>query len=168
MKKAIQFSCLLAAFMLLGVNAQAQKFGYVNTAAILAEMPEVKQAEAELESYQKQLQKKGQSMLQQLQQDYTSVQEKVQKGELSPRQQEEEAARLQEEEQKIGAYEKEMMQKIQEKRNSVLKPIYDRVNEAIAAVAKEQGYQFIFDQAVLLYYDDKTDVSEAVKVKLGM
>ena len=38
--------------------AQAQKFGYVNSQEILAGMAEVKQADANLEALQKQLQKK--------------------------------------------------------------------------------------------------------------
>ena len=52
---------LLTAVVLMGVmggnTLSAQKFGYLNSQAILAELPEVKQSEAELEALQKQLQK---------------------------------------------------------------------------------------------------------------
>ena len=45
---------LLAAVVLMGVmggnTLSAQKFGYLNSQAILAELPEVKQSEAELEA----------------------------------------------------------------------------------------------------------------------
>ena len=63
MKRIVTISCLL--LMVIGAmsTVQAQKFGYVNSTAILAEMPEVKQMEANLEALQKQLQKKGQSMV---------------------------------------------------------------------------------------------------------
>jgi outer membrane protein len=39
---------------------------------------------------------------------------------------------------------------------------------AIKAVAEEGGYQFIFDQQVLLYGQESADVSTAVKAKLGL
>jgi outer membrane protein len=168
MKQMVKFGSLIAFLVLASVTVQAQKFGYVNTSAILSEMPELKQAEANLKSYQTQLQKKGQSMLEELQQEYQAVQAKVQSGDLSPKQQESEAARLKQIETELGQYEQEMMEKIQEKRSTELQPIYDKLNAAIEEVAKENGFQFIFDESVLLYKDDSADVSTMVKNKLGI
>jgi outer membrane protein len=168
MKQMVKFGSLIAFLVLASVTVQAQKFGYVNTSAILSEMPELKQAEANLKSYQTQLQKKGQSMLEELQQEYQAVQAKVQSGDLSPKQQESEAARLKQKETELGQYEQEMMEKIQEKRSTELQPIYDKLNAAIEEVAKENGFQFIFDESVLLYKDDSADVSTMVKNKLGI
>jgi len=164
----VKFGSLIAFLVLASVTVQAQKFGYVNTSAILSEMPELKQAEANLKSYQTQLQKKGQSMLEELQAEYQSVQTKVQNGDLSPKQQESEAARLKQKETELGQYEQEMMQKIQEKRTTELQPIYDKLNAAIEEVAQENGFQFIFDESVLLYKDASADVSTMVKNKLGI
>jgi len=168
MKQMVKFGSLIAFLVLASVTVQAQKFGYVNTSAILSEMPELKQAEANLKSYQTQLQKKGQSMLEELQAEYQSVQTKVQNGDLSPKQQESEAARLKQKETELGQYEQEMMQKIQEKRTTELQPIYDKLNAAIEEVAQENGFQFIFDESVLLYKDASADVSTMVKNKLGI
>ncbi len=160
----------IAALLVLGVAqaASAQKFGYVNSAAILAEMPELKQAEASLEALQSQLQKKGQTLVEKLQADYAVVQQKMERGELSPKQQETEAARLKTQEEELGKYEQDMMKQLQEKRDSLLQPIYDKVNKAIADVAKENGFQFIFDQGVLLYAEESQDISNLVKGKLGI
>ena len=103
MKHWIKNSALALAFLALAlVGAQAQKFGYVNSAALIAELPEVKQADATIEALQKQLQKKGQEMVQKFQADYAEVQRKADNGELSPKQQEEEAKRLETEQTKIG------------------------------------------------------------------
>lgn len=144
------------------------KFGYVNSAQILSEMPEVKQADANLEALQKQLQKKGQSMVEKLQQDYTLIQQKMERGELSRVQQEDEAKKLEQRQAEIATFEQDMMRQIQEKRNELLEPIYAKVNEAISAVAKENGYKMIFDANVLLYKDEALDVSTMVKSKLGL
>ncbi len=166
MKSLLKITCLVALIAATAGVLQAQKFGYVNSAAILAEMPEVKQADANLEALQKQLQKKGQNMLQQLQQDYTALQQRVQGGDLSPKQQEEEAAKLQQREQEIAQFEQDMRKQVSEKRDELLGPIYEKVNQAIEDVAKENGYQFIFDQNVLLYAEDSQNVNDLVKAKL--
>ncbi|TXB62514.1 OmpH family outer membrane protein [Phaeodactylibacter luteus] len=168
MKSLIKISCIAVFFLSLAVSTQAQKFGYVNSAAILAELPEVKQADANLEALQKQLQKKGQSMVEQLQQDYLAVQQQVESGSLSPKQQEEEAAKLQKREQEIAKFEQDMRQQLNDKREELLNPIYEKVNNAIQDVAKENGFQFIFDQGVLLYAEDSQNVNSMVKAKLGM
>jgi outer membrane protein len=130
-------------------------------------MPEVKQADANLEALQKQLQKKGQSMLEQLQQDYGVLQQKVQSGDLSPKQQEEEAQKLQAREQEIAAFEQDMRKQVSDKREELLGPIYEKVNQAIKDVAEENGFQFIFDQNVLLYAEDSQNVNDLVKAKLA-
>lgn len=161
--------CSLAVVMVCMVSfAQAQKFGFVNSAALLAEMPEVKQADANLEALQTQLQKKGQGMLKTLQDDFTEIRRKMDAGELSPQQQETESQRLQAEEAKIAKFEQDMIKQVQDKREELLNPIYEKVNQAIEAVAKENGMQFIFDQGVLLYGDESQDMSSAVKAKLGI
>ena len=168
MKRIVKISCLL--LMVFGAmsTVQAQKFGYVNSTAILAEMPEVKQMEANLEALQKQLQKKGQSMVEQLQQDYAAVQKKAASGDLSPKQQEEEAKKLEDQQTAIAQFEQEMMKQLQEKRNSELQPILEKVNQAITDVAKENDFQFIFDEGVILYAEDSQDVVNLVKAKLGL
>ncbi|HQU57542.1 MAG: OmpH family outer membrane protein [Phaeodactylibacter sp.] len=168
MKKFVKASVLLLLFFSMMGVAQAQKFGYVNSAAILAEMPEVKQADANLEALQKQLQKKGQGMVEKLQQDYAAVRQKVDNGELSPLQQQQESDRLEKAQADIAKFEQDMVKQVQDKREELLQPIYDKVNTAIADVAKENGFQFIFDQGVLLYAEESQDVSTMVRAKLGM
>lgn len=160
----------LALLLIFGLTQtiSAQKFGYVNSAMILAELPEVKGAEATLEALQQQLQKKGQAMLEKLQADYTAVQQKVERGELSPKQQETEGARLKAAEEELGKFEQAMMEQLENKRNELLKPIYDKVNQAIKDVAKENGFQFIFDQGVLLFAEESQNVGPLVKGKLGI
>jgi len=168
MKNILKIGAVVLAFLTMATTTtNAQKFGFVNSQEILGEMPEVKQAEANLEALQQQLQKRLQASIEQLQADYIEIQRKIEQGELSPRQQEVEAQTLQERQQKLAGEEQDMVNQIQSKRDELLEPIYARVNEAIAEVAKENEFTFIFDQAVLLYYEDSQDVSAQVRAKLG-
>ena len=166
MKKMIKMGGLLVALLLTIGTLQAQKFGYVNSSAILAEMPAVKQADANLEALQKQLQKKGQKMVTDLQAEYQAVQANIVN--LSQVQQEAEAQKLQAKQEEIAKFEQEMVQQIERKRQELLQPILDQVNNAIKQVAEENGYQFIFDAQVLLFAEESTDVSTLVKSKLGI
>lgn len=168
MKKFFQFALVAVMLFAASATVSAQKFGYVNSAEILAALPAMKAAESNLEGLQKQLQKKGQGMVQSFQTDLQALQAKAEAGELTPKQQQEESAKLEARQQEIGQFEQQMMADLQEKRASLLKPIYDSINAAIEAVAKENGYQFIFDQQVLLYGEEAADVSTMVRTKLGI
>jgi outer membrane protein len=169
MKKVLKFSVII--IMLVGAavsTTYAQKFGYVNSAEILAGLPDVKQADSNLEALQKQLQKKYQMSVENYQKKLQSIQQRIQQGELSPKQQEEEAEKLKAEELELGQQQQELAGQLEEKRQSLLQPIYDKINTAIADVAKENGYQFIFEQGVLLYAEDTANVTNLVKAKLGI
>ena len=168
MKKFLQLALVAVMVFAATATASAQKFGYVNSTAILAELPAMKAAESNLEAMQKQLQKKGQGMVEKFQADVAALQELAGKGELTPKQQQTESATLEARQAEIGKFEQTMVSDLQEKRAELLKPVYDSVNEAIKAVAKEGGYQFIFDQQVLLYGEEASDVSAAVRAKLGL
>ena len=168
MNKFIKIGMLLVAMITITSTMQAQKFGYVNTQAILADMAEVKQARAKLEALGKQLTKKGQQMYTALQTDYQALAEKEQKGLLSPKQIQEEAKKLEDRKVKLGEYQQEVQKQLAEKEQTELQPILDKVNKAIKDVATENGYQFIFDSStnVILYADESTDVTAKVKAKL--
>lgn len=169
MKKLVKISFLLVAMITMATTAmEAQKFGYVNSALILSEMPEVKQADANLETLQKQLQKKYEKMVTDFQTKYQDLAKQQEEGKLSPKQIEEEGAKLRSEEEKIAKFEKETQQQLIDKRQELLKPIYDKVNEAIKQVATEGGYQMIFDQStsVILFADDTSNLNDVVKAKI--
>ncbi|MEM8523621.1 MAG: OmpH family outer membrane protein [Bacteroidota bacterium] len=169
MKNILRLTTLcivLVAFGFSGSTLQAQKFGYVNTNKILSELPAVKQADANIEALRKQLEAKYQKDVQAYQALLTDIQTKAQQGILSPKQQEEEAQKLRVQEEAIRKFEQESQGKLVERRSQLIQPIIDEVNAAITAVGKEGGYQFIFDEQVLLYKAASDDVTEMVKAKL--
>jgi outer membrane protein len=149
---------------------QAQKFGYMNSAAIMSEVPEVKQAESNLKAYQEQLGKQGQQKVEALQAKYQDLARKEKQGEIAPKVLQEQADKLKLEEEELAKLEQEMQGQLAQKREALLQPILDKINKAIQAVAKENGYAYIFDASagMLLYADESTDVSPLVRTKLGL
>ena len=170
MKKILKISFLLFAFLWMSDTMEAQKFGYLNSQAILAEMPQVKQLQENLKTLQTQLQKKGQNMLTTYQEKEQNAIRKKERGEMPPVEEEQVMKALQEEQEKIMSFERDMQKQIRDKEQELLQPIIDKINNAIKAVATENGYSYIFDSSagVLLYADETQDVSTLVKSKLGM
>lgn len=168
--KSIKNTLVIAVALLMAVTVNAQKFGYLNSAELFQDIPEVKEAQANLETYQAQLQKQGQAMLTAYQTEGQALAQKQQQGELSPKALEVEAQKLKAKEAEIGKFQQESEQKIMKKNETLFKPIRDKIQAAIDAVAKENGYAYVFDYSagVLIYADDKTDVTSLVKAKLGM
>ena len=165
-----KFALLLSIVLLTCFSLQAQKFGYLNSAALLQEMPEVKEAEANLETLQKQLQAKGQNMLKEFQTKYADLERRHNEGGIAPKDLEVEAEKLKTEEANLAKYEQDMQRQVIEKREALLQPILDRVNTAIKELAQQEAYTYIFDSSagILLYADESTDVMAKVKAKLGM
>jgi outer membrane protein len=171
MMKIVVKTGLLCAMLLLFVNmATAQKFGYVNSAAILNEMPEMKQMKSALEAFQTILKKDGEAKVAAYQQEEQSAVQKKQRGEMTPKEEEEVMKKLQKMQEELYAYSQEVDEKMAKKQEDEMKPILTKVNEAIQAVAKEGQFQFVFDaqSGVILYADESTDVTGLVKAKLGI
>lgn len=152
----------------LAISAHAQKFGYVNTQLLIQDIPEVKEANANIETFTTQLQKSAQEKVKSLQAKVVELERKQAQGEISPKQLEEEGAKLKEEEVQILKFQQESQQKIVNKSETLLKPLRDKIQKAIDEVAAENGFAYIFDYStgVVLYADDSADVSDLVKAKL--
>ncbi len=169
--KAMKLILLFAAAVTMTSQVDAQKFGYINSAALLEENPKIKEANSNLETLQKQLQSKGQKMLEEYQLEYQQLQQKYERGEIAPKDLAAEEAKLQEKQQEILNFEQDIQKQLQEKQELLYKPILDKVKEAINEVAAEEGYAYIFDTSpgigVILYMDESADVTSLVKAKMA-
>ncbi len=169
MKNLMKYT-LAVLFLISAVSMYGQKFGYVDTQVLLMDMPDVKEANSNIETFTTQLQKKGQDMIKSLQSKAQDLERKQAQGEISPMQLETEAQKLKDEETTIMKFEQESQQKIMKKREDLLLPLRNRIQTAISDVAAENGYTYIFDLSTgfVLYAEKSTDVGDLVKAKLGL
>lgn len=161
---------LAFAFFIVSFGSYAQKIGYVNSQEILATLPEIKQANSDIDVMKTMFQKKGEEMVKELQTKYQTLQQKQTSGELAPVEIEKQAAALKQEEAALGQFEQTSQQTIVTKSEELLKPIQDKVNKAIKDVAAENGFLYLFDSGmgVVLYADPASDATKLVKAKLGI
>ena len=160
---------LALALVLCAAAAQAQKFGYVNSQALLAELEEVKAAESDLVGFRDQQQKLLETKVQAFQTQLQELETQNANGELTPKQIQEKQVEMQTKQQELQEMEASIQQKLVERREEKFQPIFDKVNAAIEAVAQAGAYQYVFDAAaggVIVYADETMDITELVKAEL--
>ncbi len=171
MKTLLKTAMLSLLFLFAFQQADAQlKVGYINSAEILADMPDVKQMQSNLEGLQTQLQKRGQQLIAEYQQKEQDALQRKERGELSPAEEEKVLQELQAKQEEIYNFQNEMQQKLAEKEQELLTPILNRINAAIQEIAKSEGYAYIFDlsSGAILYADESLDLTQKVKAKLDL
>lgn len=149
-----------------------QKIGYADWDYIFAQLPEFKQIDAELKTFGTQLEN-------QLKSKYQDYETKLKAYQGMPAttpdaikaDKERELGGLQE---SIQKFQQDAQTSLQTKQNTLMTPIYSKVGKAIEEVAKENGYAFILSPQIasggdiLLYSDEKYDISSMVLKKLGV
>lgn len=161
MKNLIILTIIASSF---GVDAQ--KYGFVESEKLILSLPEVQLANKELETLKAQLTKQGQDMVMDLQKRATQLEAK--KPELAPVEFEKQTEALKADQAKLQEFEAASQKQMYERSNALLSPIEGRVNEAIKAVAKEEGYSYVFDKShgIILYADKSSDISDKVLAKI--
>lgn len=165
---------ILVAFTLLLFFASpsfAQRYAYVNTEYILKNIPEFNEAQKQIdkinEDWKTEISKKQKEiddMYKQFQNEQYLFTEDQKKSKIQDIENKEKDLK-EYQKQKFG-YEGELFKKRQE----LIKPIQDKVYDAIEKLAKERGYDFVFDKTgstVILFADSKNDRSDEVLRILG-
>lgn len=153
------------------MNAQkTNKFGYLNSGELLSLMPEVAKADSAIEKYAIELDGLAQQMYLEYQKKATDAQAKLEKKLLSEEQTELVAKELADMEKRISDFQQSAEDKIQSKREKLYAPIMAKANEGIKAVAKANGYTYIFDSGAgsILYADESDDVLPLVKAHMKL
>ena len=170
MKRVSVFGTLLVV-VFLGFNVSAQtkiKLAHVNSNDLMLMMPGIDSVQKTIQDYTKLLKEEGEAMMTEFEKKYADFQEK--QPTMSQSLQQVKMKELQELQSRIQSFEEQAQDELQSKQEELLKPIVDKARAAIAEVAKEQGYNYVFDSAlgVLLYSDDSDNIIELVKKKLGI
>ena len=152
----------MIASLLLSFTSQAQKIGFVNTDYVLAQMPEAKQIQSELQSYEKQLSGKIQATMQGYQQQLQAYQQGAATMTNEARQaKEKELTDLQTQ---IQQDQQEAQLNLQRKQGELVQPALTKIQEAINKVAKANNYTHILSPEVVLYVENEEEANLSDKV----
>jgi outer membrane protein len=167
MKKLLTAAIITATAVLSFSNAEAQsKFGYISTEELISIMPETKKADSNLTQYRTALVQNAQdkeatlqSAIEKFNKDSVTMSHSVKdvkRGELQKM-----LTDLQSEDQRI-------QQQLRQRQEELIGPINKKAFDAIQAVAKESGYNYIFEKNALLVAPPAEDVLPLVAKKLNV
>ena len=160
------FLSLIVVFIASLQLLNAQKFGHINSAAIIEAHPKVSVANVELESFRKMLVDSFTVKVQAFETRYKTFLEESTSGSLSQVRAEAKQNELKEEQQALSTEEQQIQFRILQKREELLKPILIDVDNVIQAIGKAGNYTMIFDTSVagaLLFAAESDDLTEQVK-----
>lgn len=166
------FKKLLSVFFLLLFVVSTSAFGqlnigYLNTQQVLSEMPGRAEVESELNDF-------VQSKRQELEERTIAFQDSVasfqqNQENLSENQRRQQEQRLAEMETEVQEFQQGLQQQIQQRRSSLLEPLYNKMDEAISAVAEENDLDFVLNEATsagenVIYYaaSERLDITQQV------
>lgn len=165
MKKVL---LLIAAVVLFSISnqAEAQKYGHVNSNEILEAMPGIDSLEIKLKAYQEELQTMYETMVTELQQKKDKYDREV--GTMSATVRQIRETELETMANNLQMFQSKAPEDLEDKQYELAKPFQDAIQNAINKVAKEHGYAYIFDTKILLYYGNGDDITPLVKKELGI
>lgn len=161
-KQTILFSCFLA----LCIPGFSQKIAYTSVAEIASAMPEVKLAEANLETERKRAESQIEAQMKQLEERFLEIQKTADN--YSPQQLEGIEKDLQTQQANLQEQYRKLSESFEQKVNLTLQPIEDKILKAISLVANENGYDYVVESNsyLVVHGDDKHKITELVKAKL--
>ena len=167
MKKAFTLVLLATVLFAAGNRAQAQnKIGHIGLSDIILAMPEAKKADTALQQFREALYQSAQDKQGAFEESvakfykdsasYTASVKEVKRKSLQ-----DQMTAMQGEDQRI-------QQELQKKQEEYSAPIQKKALDAVQAVAKENGYAYVFVKEALLVSPPSDDLAPLVKKKLGL
>ena len=161
-----RISVLFVAIFCLSMGvAKAQKVASMDYQNVLESMPEAKKLSDELDTF-------GNAKKAELQKQAETFQTEVEQyqktaGTLTEAQRKAKEEDLGKKQQNLQQLQAKAQNDLGQKRETALKPMIDKLNAAVAKVAKANGYEFIIDASALIYKGG-ADATAQVKKELGL
>lgn len=159
----------LSFFLFAGKISAQQKYAHIISDEILVVMPEYKQLNATLDSRRKQYSEQLQAMYKDYEQKTIELNEYG--AAMMEAVREERMKEIQDLQERITTFQENAEEEIEKLQSKLMKPINDKYLKIVQAVAKENGYTYIFDissGAVVYHPETSGDITELVKKKMGI
>jgi outer membrane protein len=147
------------------VNAQ-NKIGYISTEELVSILPETAKADSNLQQYRT-------ALIQNAQDKQSSLESAIEKfnidsTKMSSSVKDVKRAELQKMLNDLQTEDQRIQQQLQQRQQELIAPINRKAFEAIQSVAKENGYQYVFEKGALLVAPPGEDILQLVAKKLNV
>lgn len=167
MKKTIL--TVVAALLMTAMTYAEDKIAYINSQAVFADMPELKDIQKSLEDEQAKY--KGEMELMEKEYENKVMAYKEQEATMSDAMKQTRQSEIADLEQRYNTFLQTVRQELQKKQEELMTPLYDKIKKAIEDVGKEKGYTYIIDeasQAIVYHSASAIDAEPFVRTKLGL
>jgi len=149
--------------------SQAQskiKLGHIDFATLYSMMPGLDSVKKEFDTYNKSIQDQYAAMQTELENKFADYQSNL--NSMSPIIRSTKEAEINDLKDRMDSFETTATQDLQNKEAELTEPIINKAREAVEAVAKENGYSYIFNstEGLLLYAQPSDNIMDMVKAKL--
>lgn len=161
---------LIAFVGLLGytsANAQS-KFGHINSAELLAALPEIKDADKKLQEFSATLETQLKTMTGEYQAKVQAYQS--QESSMADPIKQAKVKEITDLETRIQEFQQTAQESVGKKKEELYSPILKKAEDVIVSYAKEKGYSYIFDTSVgsFIYAQESDNIMDPIKKKLGV
>ena len=170
MKKILTIVAVVMGLFVATDSAKAQggtKIGFISLQELIPTMPEYKKADTALNDYQSALGQNFEDMKREYY-EKDSVLNSKDTLKLTKAQLEIKRREISELLVKLQGWQQQAQQLYQQKQQDLITPIQKKAVEAVNAVAKENGYTYVFSKEALLVSPPAEDLLPLVKRKLGI
>jgi outer membrane protein len=169
MKKILVLAGILTMTACMPVSAQ-MKLAYFNSEAVMKQLPDAQDAQRQLDK----LVADWQADLSKMQEEWKQKFDEYDKRKLimTDKRRADAEKELRDLDQKIVEYRNQKFGQngdLFNKQNELMKPVQDRIFKAVQDVAKEDGYDYVFDKSsdiLLMYTNEKYDLTQKILAKL--
>ena len=166
MKQFLTMLFISAGIFGFSTTTNAQKIGYISADEIIQLMPEAATVQSQLDQYQ-------QSLYQNAQDKNAALTDAISKfvkdsATMSPSMKEVRRGDLQKQQQDLSGENQKIQDQFSQKRQELSAPIQKKLQAAIEAVAKENGYTYIMPKEALIVMPPTGDIGPLVIKKLGL
>ena len=165
MKKGI---LILVAMITLSTGVFAQKYGHVEAQTLLIELPEYKEAGDSIVKFSQQLEADMQVYFDAYQAFVKQFELDLASGSLPPELEKPRRQEMTDKQVRLQQKQQEAQALIQQREADLIEPLFKMIRDAIAKVARDNKYNYIFDVSALMYADGGDDVSNLVRKELGI
>ena len=168
MKKIVTVLAVVMSLLMVGHSVKAQtKFAYISVNDLITSMPETKKADTAMNDYQQALAQNYDDMRREFSEQDSLLSSKD-TAKYTKAQLELKRKNLGDLYQKMMTFQQQAQQMAQQKNQELLAPIQRKAIEAIQAVAKENGYTYVFEKGQLIVSPSAEDITNLVKKRLGI
>jgi len=162
MKKLVIAVLVLGWIMSLGLaQAQETKVGYVNLSMVFDSYEKTKNFDLELQQEAEAKRTERETLVETIKKNRDELEL------LSPEARAEKQQMIDEKVQELQAFDRDSRLSLRQKRDTMIREILQEIDDVIQSYGQSEGYDYIFNDRILLYKQEGNDLSNEITLRLN-